>query len=253
MKSNYRYQLLFLIVILFCTPALALELKPYKIQYESTVRGFNIKTVQQLNKSEDTFKLTQKISVMMAGTVETSTFQVTSDNKVIPESYIYNRNIFGHNTKRVTHFFAKTKTATYQEENNQARGIKLEDDVYDPLSAFILLQIQLLEQKSSTTLNSVKILEKKRIRKISYKILATEWIETPLGYMETLKVERLRSKKDKHTTIWLAKNWDYVVVKIVHEEPDEPTYQMNIVKGTLNNKKITGSKELPTHTYTELR
>ncbi len=243
LHSHLLQSSLLITLFVFCSSALSIDIKPYEIQYQSTVRGFNIKTVRKLENKDNQFELKQTISAMMMSTEEVSTFKI-SNNNIIPLSYIYDRDIFGHSTTRINLFQYDLKTATYQDEDSPARGIKLEGDVYDPINAIIPIRLQLMEKNGHNQVSSIQVLEKKRIRELTYNILGTEWLETPLGYMETLKVERLRNKKEKHTTIWLAKDWDYVVVKISHMEPDEQVYHMNIVKGTIGDKTITGRDSL---------
>lgn len=254
MKPKYFRVLLqsrlFIILSLIYFPAYlqahALDLKPYEVQYQSTIRGFNVKTARILQQQNSNFELTQKISTFIADTEESSSFKITSDNTITPLNYIYKRSFLGKKMIRTTKFQPDLHTASFQENNDPITNIKLENAVYDPLNSLIPLRIQLAQPLHEAEFNSsVYVLKKDRVKKFVYHINNVEWLKTPLGYIETIKVDRLQDSKKKQTSIWLAKDWDYILVKIIHQEPDEPTYQMEIVSGVIGGRKIIGKPAIP--------
>lgn len=230
-----------LLILMACSiPAAAFEIKPYEIRYETTIRGIKVNTVRKLSGNATSFTLTQNISAFRIGTEEKSTFSLT-DNRISPASYTYKRSVFGSSLARETLFYPEQKKASFREGNSPAENIPLDGETYDPLNFYIPLQMHLAEHPDTTNLAPLKILDKVRVRQFAFRLVGTEWLQTPLGFMQTLKIERTRSDNDKQTFIWLAKEWDYVVVKIMHQQPGEPVYQMNIVSGNIDNKPISGS------------
>ncbi|MCB1848729.1 MAG: DUF3108 domain-containing protein, partial [Halieaceae bacterium] len=49
-----------------------------------------------------------------------------------------------------------------------------------------------------------------------------EIVETPLGNVATLHFTRLHDSAERSSDIWVAPQWDYLMVKTVHVEDDKP-------------------------------
>jgi hypothetical protein len=47
-----------------------------------------------------------------------------------------------------------------------------------------------------------------------FRVVAEEQIETPMGALQTIKLERVRSNQKRQTFVWLAKDYGYVVARI---------------------------------------
>ena len=71
-----------------------------------------------------------------------------------------------------------------------------------------------------------------------FRVAGEETISTPVGDIDSIKLERVRKSPDVHTYIWLAKKWSFVILKILHQEKGEPDYVLNLTEGTVGNKSI---------------
>jgi hypothetical protein len=240
--ANMLARLLFwlLVTLPLLSQAAAPLLQPSEIEYATTVRGVAITTVRTIKPEGDGFSIRQLITALMMKTEETSLFRMAGKLPQ-PISYSYQRNILGKALRRTTTFDRDGRKASYQEENAPPVSVELKEASYDPLTAHVALQLYLQQHPDSTSLPTVHLLEKNRVREVGYKLVGREAIDTPLGAMETMRVERARSGKEKKTTIWLATQWDYAVVRIEHQQPDEPLYRMEITRGTLGSRAITGT------------
>jgi hypothetical protein len=236
---------LVLALALLCSSALALPLQPYEISYQTKARGFTINTVRKLENTGTVFELSQIAGTMMMQTSEKSIFSVNSKGIFTPHSFTYQRKILGNNKFQNTDFKPKKKIATYQQKGEAAVQVAIPDSIYDIFSYQEKLRLNLINSKGKTGELSFKVLERNRIRDYQFRIIGSEWIKTSQGYMDTLKIERVRENSAKKTITWLAKDWGYVVVKVQHKEEGEPEYHLNMVQGALDKKNITGSKDLP--------
>lgn len=241
----------FLVALLLawlCTSAHALSLQTYDIEYQTKARGFNIKTISKLEKTDGMFKLSLIASTMMMQTSEVSTFSVNEKGTFSLHSLTYQRKILGNNKFQKTDFYPKKKTAIYQPEGETAEKIALPGEIYDTLNYQEKLRLNLILSQGKTSALSFKVLEKNRIREYNFRITGSEWLPTKQGYLETIKIERVRDNSTKKTTTWLAKKWDYAVVKVQHKKEGEPEYLLTMMKGTVGNKDIRGLEKLPVTT-----
>ena len=72
-----------------------------------------------------------------------------------------------------------------------------------------------------------------------YKILESEVLMTPMGPLNAIKVQRMqKEKKNRDTIFWLARDWDYVLIKLSHREKNE-TYTLEIMSGSVSDEIIT--------------
>ena len=47
-----------------------------------------------------------------------------------------------------------------------------------------------------------------------------------------------KEKKNRDTIFWLARDWDYVLIKLSHREKNE-TYTLEIMSGSVSDEIIT--------------
>ena len=69
--------------------------------------------------------------------------------------------------------------------------------------------------------------------------MGNEILMTPMGPLNAIKVQRIqKEKKNRNTIFWLARDWDYVLIKLSHREKNE-TYTLEIMSGSLSDEIIT--------------
>ena len=76
-------------------------------------------------------------------------------------------------------------------------------------------------------------------------MIANEVLETAIGPLNTVKLQRIREDEKRQTVMWLATDWDYLAVKLEQIENGD-SHQMKILNGQINNMPI-----LPLATVTE--
>ena len=71
------------------------------------------------------------------------------------------------------------------------------------------------------------------------KIIGEEVIDSPVGKLNTVKLSRSREGSDSETIVWLAKDWNYLIVRLEQTDEDD-TYSLELLNATLNGKKVKG-------------
>ena len=73
---------------------------------------------------------------------------------------------------------------------------------------------QLLRTSTETEFE-FNIVDEDEVELHRYRRVADEVLETPLGKLNTIKLQRIREESDSRTTeIWLARDWDLLLVRI---------------------------------------
>nr|VFJ88822.1 MAG: Protein of unknown function (DUF3108) [Candidatus Kentron sp. H]VFJ90378.1 MAG: Protein of unknown function (DUF3108) [Candidatus Kentron sp. H]VFJ97026.1 MAG: Protein of unknown function (DUF3108) [Candidatus Kentron sp. H] len=67
-----------------------------------------------------------------------------------------------------------------------------------------------------------------RIKTYRFSFVGEESLDTALGPVETLLIERIRETLARETTFWCAPKFDYLPVKVVHREKDDTTITLRI-------------------------
>jgi hypothetical protein len=83
-----------------------------------------------------------------------------------------------------------------------------------------------------------------KVKTYDYEVIKSEILMTALGPLNTTKVRRVVSKdKKRETVIWMATDWNYLIVKLVHSEKGE-SHQLDISNGQVGGKKIATAKAI---------
>lgn len=203
------------------------------MHYEAEVEGFDVEIERQLKalgKQQYSVEQTAKAALMRL--IERTEFNI-KDGQLLTNNYSYLRKVWGFNKEyKVTWQTPFTATHHYEEEKTQ---LKSETPLYSLLSYQIEIRRRLLAGNNNLDLDLVS---KDRIRDYHFDIAGEEVIKTAVGELNTVKIVRKRPGKDKKTTIWLAKDFQYVIIKIRHYEDNELKYRLDFDRGTLAGKPI---------------
>jgi len=191
-----RKNLAYIFCLLFSSHAAALN--NYKASYNVYYRGAIVgksTNVFHVDKSGNyDFTWTSKTTVPLTnfGFKEKSQ-GVFKSNLIIPKHYSFD----SHELKKDKHISTEL------------------DGAYDRASVMIALRQSFIDKKPKLTYT---VLEKEKLKKFQFHIVKEEKIKTKLGSLNTIKLYR-ESKSGKHrSTIWLAKDLDYFIVRMMQEK-----------------------------------
>ncbi|WP_250464540.1 DUF3108 domain-containing protein [Microbulbifer litoralis] len=231
----FRFFTLLAFLLFIVAPAGAQELKPFEATYEARYSGIGVTAVRRLTGEGDNWRLQFNADSFLADIREFSRFREQGD-QLAPQHYEYHKTGLGRDRHKVLRF-----------EPEQRRVINVRDEkrTLDNVPAGIqdklTYQLQLaLDVAAGRKKLQYAVADGKRIRHYKFAVSGRETIETPLGPVEAIKVERIREEDaDRETTIWFAPQWDYALVKLKQQEEDGKTYQISLTKLITDGKSVS--------------
>lgn len=209
--------------------------KTFDNEYKAKLYGFNITVTNRLTKTADNqYDLLFKADSMIGNITEQSKMQWNSEQQTIsPLHYNYSRRGLSKDRTAELSFDWKNKSVTNNVQKTSWQ-MDIAQKVQDKLSYQIQMQQDLLNGKKDFT---YQIADGGRLKEYKFTVVGEEMLDTPLGKVNTLKVKRSREKDERVTYAWLAKDWNYLLVRLQQEEKGE-AYTIYIHKATLDGKAI---------------
>lgn len=195
-------------------PDIATPLRPYVARYKTTTRGMELSLTRKLKSGpSDTYTLTNGGKIMVVGFHEVSVFRVAG-TQVIPKSYVYQGTGL-INRRREVHFTPGSDTirSLYKE---QWYDLPKTERTLDRMSQLEQVRLLLLNDPVPAKDFSIQVADGKRVKDYQLVYVGEELIQTPLGSVPTLHFKRLHDNAERKSDIWLAPDWDYLMVKTVH-------------------------------------
>lgn len=210
------------------------ELLPYTAEYNTTARGFKLKVTRKLRLADDhSYVLTNGGKILVVGFHEVSVFTV-EDRKIHPRSYVYQGT--GMVSRRRELHFAPEPGTINSLYKKKWYELPYSDTTLDRMSQLEQLRLALLEDPDTDSL-TLKVADGKRVKDSNLVRVANEVLQTPLGPVETLHFERLHDDRERKSDIWVAPEWDYLMVRTVHVDDGEPV-ELIITSATLAGEPV---------------
>lgn len=227
-----------LLITLLLSPTLSFAAgapKTFDNQYKAKLYGFNITVTNRLTKHADNhYDLLFKFDSMIGNITETSSMQWDQAKQTIkPLHYVYKRRGLGKDRDADLTFDWNKKTVTNKVQQTNWK-MDITQRVQDKLSYQIQLQQDLISGQKNF---SYQIADGGHLKEYTFATLGEEILDTPLGKVNTVKVKRSRDNDKRVTYAWLAKDWNYLLVRLQQEEKGSK-YTIYIHKATVDGKVI---------------
>lgn len=228
--------------IVFCTAALLTSIaqaadapKTFNNEYKAKLYGFNITVTNRLTKTADNqYDLLFKAESMIGSITEQSKMQWNpAQQNITPLHYSYARRGLSKDRTAELSFDWKNKTVTNNVQKTSWQ-MDIAQKVQDKLSYQIQMQQDLLNGQKNFV---YQIADGGRLKEYKFVTVGEEMLDTPLGKVNTIKVKRSRENDERVTYAWLAKDWNYLLVRLQQEEKGD-AYTIYIHKATLDGKTI---------------
>ena len=207
---------LFAVFIWAASPfAHAFPISPYEAKYSISFLGIPAgESVHALHERADGHyyfetRTTPNMQMLPYHYHESTDFSC-EDGTVVPQNYYYNVKEGKRRKQGRVTFDWSNKTITN-------RGLKdpwqteLSTGIQDKLTQTLCLRYAL---KSGEKNLSYQVAEEDKIKQYDFKIMGEEFLKTKLGSLHTVKIEHI-SRKGVRTTLWLAKQYDFLPVKMI--------------------------------------
>ncbi|HSC68720.1 MAG TPA: DUF3108 domain-containing protein [Cellvibrio sp.] len=204
-------------------------------EYKAKLYGFNITVTNRLTKTADNqYELLFKADSMVGNITEQSKMQWnTAQQTISPLHYSYARRGLSKDRTAELSFDWANKTVT-----NNVQKTSWQMDIAQKVQDKLSYQVQLQQDLLNGHKNFVyQIADGGRLKEYKFALVGEEILDTPLGKVNTVKIKRSRENDERVTYAWLAKDWNYLLVRLQQEEKGE-AYTIYIHKATLNGKAI---------------
>lgn len=206
----------------------------FENEYSTRIYGIGVTVTHKLTDNEDGGQqLLFKADSWVGNIEEITQFQWSDDGVVEPQKYVYKRRGLGRNRDTQLTFDWENELILNDIEDT-SREMDISKNLQDKISYQIQLQKDLIEGRNNLVYDIADGGELERYR---FEIDGEETLDTPLGKVDTVRVKRSRDDDDRVTYAWLAKDWDFMLVRLQQKE-DGDSHTITVNKAKLNGKRI---------------
>ncbi len=208
--------------------------QPFITHYDASYEGVSADAERRLSHDPltNTWTLASRVELTLFGSTlseinERSNF-LWADEQPLPQHYEFVQEGFGARSRSVD--FDHINMSAQFRVNEDSGTLMLNGPAFDDLSGYLVLKEQLTQGASEVRFN---VVDRGEIREQVYKIVNRLQLDTPLGKLRAVHLERIRSEDSaRKTEIWLAPDRDYLLLKLVQTEPDGRTLKLDIRDAT---------------------
>lgn len=232
-----------LAVLLASTTLHAEELRPFQVSYAARYGNLKADAERSLMMDAATqqWRFASKIHLRLFGTTVTELDEVSlfrwMDDLPVPARYEFHQRGVGKRSRTLAFNGDNQVDFTV---NEQKGSLMLDEPAYDDLNSFLVLREQL---RAGETDVSFKVVDRSELKTYRYQVVGEETLATPAGRYQALHVSRVRDAGNARTTdLWLAPQHDYILLKLVQDEPDSDTITLELERGTLDGEELRGDQ-----------
>ncbi|ALO46640.1 DUF3108 domain-containing protein [Pseudohongiella spirulinae] len=201
---------------------------PYAATYQARAMGFRTEAYRQLNlQQDDSYHVRHGLELSVLGatliSVEESSQFNWSDRGAVPLDYHYRQGGVRKRDERIS--FDWDSSIAMMNRDERQKQAELQGGLLDNLSFTAQMSADLLRLAQTTDLTAggqtlqYELMDWNEVDIHTYTIVGAERIETLLGEVDTLKIERVRApERDRSTTIWLAVDHEYTLARLEQVE-----------------------------------
>jgi hypothetical protein len=211
------------------------SLQPFEATYETNYKIMSARGDRKLEALPDgRWRMQNNASVLAVDVLERSTFEL-NNGAVKSHSYDFT-NPFNRDRSLSLAFDWKENTAT---NLGTKLKIPLAPNVYDKLSYQAQMQIDVCAHPDKFPGKNYTVVDRKKLKTYRVEMIGRETLKTPAGNLNTIHLRQFRpdKKDDKDTQIWLAADWQCLLVRLDQEDGGE-TVSLKLVKGKIGGVDI---------------
>lgn len=218
------------------------ELKTYEATYKATAMGLSATAYRHMTFHEDnTYLLENSLTLTVLGATvgsvtESSRFR-WQDGNLTPLHYQYLQTGISGTNEHID--FDWANGVAHSAVDEESWDLALESGFQDKLSYSTRLgqDIAASDQQDFT----YQIIDGDEVESHLYRISAQEVISTPVGDLNAVKIERIReSGSSRRTTVWLAKDWDYLLIRLEQVSSSGRLTELNLESAQVDGATISG-------------
>lgn len=206
-------------------PQVVIHHAGYTAIYQAVFRNFPLQATHRLEPAGNNWYFSSIASGFFGQIEENSTFSYT-DTGIIPLHYNYMRSVLGQNRERELIYNQKNKVAVGSKGDKKFH-VQLNGNELDQGTYALALKDDIAR---GFTEPCYKVVDGNDIEDYCFTVSGKETIETALGKMDAIVVERVRSlESPRRTRFWFAPSLDYTIARLEHqEEKGKNAYSLEI-------------------------
>jgi hypothetical protein len=219
---------------LTATPSKNTLIASYSAKYSANYSGLDIKAYHQLRRLDDgSYTETLDAKSILGKIKESAKFVVNEQHLIIPYEYNYKRSLVGISRVETQVFDWPNRQLRYS-KNDKVQLVDIELGALDMVTHKLQLRRDL---QQGQTVFSYPVMARGKRKQYDYEIVASEVLTTTIGALNTTKIRRVYDNSTRETVIWLATDWDFLVVQLSHTEKGD-NHQLKIIEGRVNDRDI---------------
>lgn len=218
----------------------AQSLTEFSAYYNASTNGISGEAERHLihqggNRYRLNVSLEAKVAGVQIGDLEQASEFLWTENGIQPQQYDYQVSGVSSDVESVS--FNWDAGIALSAEEDRSWTIELEGQVLDQMSYQQALALAVADNPQETEFKFA-LVDGSEIEEHLFRLLGEEVIETPLGSLRCIKLERVREgDSGRATIIWLAADWQNLLAKIEQRNPSgmqiELSLRMALVDGEL--------------------
>lgn len=210
------------------------SISSYDLNYEAQFNGMKINAVHRFSQLENgLYEEILEAKGVLGKIKERALYAITNDYQIVASEHSYQRSLIGMKRTEKLRFDWSKSLATYT-KGKKKRSIDIETGYMDSMSHKLQLRWDLAAQEEPLTYT---VISRGKLKLYTYEVVGKEVITTAIGPLNTTIIQRVEDQESKFTKVWLATDWDYVMVRFQKMERGE-TQEMAFTGGQVNNQTI---------------
>lgn len=157
------------------------------------------------------------------------------DGSYVPDKHNRHTRVAGIDNRWDASFDWGSGKVTVVHDGDETYVLPLDGGALDPLTMKLEMRKKLAA--GADELNFLMV-EEDEIDAQKFRVLETEWLETSLGCIETIPIEKVRNNNRRYTRAWHAPQLDNIEVRVEHGKTGGDHMEMRITELTLNGEEI---------------
>jgi hypothetical protein len=214
-----------------CESELLKQVDGVGFQYDAEIRSVSVQSERKITSTESgLWQMHSKAHWLFLSIEEVSVFMMPSWRL---QNFEHKRKGMGSG-KDLSITVDHNNLSYVSETAKEERTLNFEDELYDSLNYQLRLQLDVACNPNRNVFD-YPIAKKKGVRQYHFVRLNDERIKTNIGEFDTVKLIKEEEEGKRKTTVWLAKELAYSVIKLDHTQDDKTDSLTISAKPKLND------------------
>lgn len=218
------------------------DVHPYSARYSLYRNGkLSGKVEIELQQQGDRFTIssegsgTHGLARILGARDKEKVYGHLNEGRFRPDQYTRHTRVAGIDDHWSADFDWQESVVSVVHDKDEALELEMVGESLDPLSLKLEMRRRLDTEEPDLHFQMV---EEDEIDEQNFRILRHEWLETSLGCLKTIPVEKIRHNSKRYTRAWHAPELANIEVKVEHGKTGGNHMEMRISELTLGDVKI---------------